>query len=344
MGMLIALASQGLIPLSAALPILYGDNIGTCVTSLISSIGASRNAKRAATMHLTFNVIGTILFMLVLGKPITMAVQYLDPNDAARQIANAQTMFNVINVLILLPFSKYIVKIVLKLMPITEEESEASVKTKYLDERILQTPSIALGNTVKEVLRMGEKANYALESSIDSLLNKSIDSVRKTEKHEETVNILQKEILNYLLKLSKSSVNDEERNKVDLLFNTVNDIERVSDHAENISELSRIAIEKDLEFSQNAIEEMTNIYNKAQENFKASLDCLAKNNKQGVSEIYKVEDEVDALNKLYKKRHMERLNKGKCTIDSGVLFLDLLTNLERVSDHACNIANQVEAN
>lgn len=344
MGMLIVLASQGLIPLSAALPILYGDNIGTCVTSLISSIGASRNAKRAATMHLTFNVIGTILFMLVLGKPISMVVKYLDPNDVARQIANAHTMFNVVNVLILLPFAKYIVKIVLKMMPITEEESEASVTTKYLDERILQTPSIALGNTVKEVIRMGEKANKALEASMDSLLNKSMESVEKTERHEEIVNILQKDILNYLLKLSKAPLNDEERGKVDLLFNTVNDIERVSDHADNISELSKVAIEKDLEFSQNAIEEITNIYTKAGENFKTALKCLEENNKENVSEIYKIEDEVDALEKLYKKTHMERLNKGKCTIDSGVLFLDLLTNLERVSDHACNIANQVELN
>ena len=123
MGMLIALASQGLIPINAALPILYGDNIGTCVTSLLSSIGASKNAKRAATMHLTFNVIGTIIFMLVLGKPISMFVQYLDPNDASRQIANAHTIFNVINVLVLLPFSKYIVKLVLKMMPITKEEN-----------------------------------------------------------------------------------------------------------------------------------------------------------------------------------------------------------------------------
>ena len=344
MGMLIALASQGLIPINAALPILYGDNIGTCVTSLLSSIGASKNAKRAATMHLTFNVIGTIIFMLVLGKPISMFVQYLDPNDASRQIANAHTIFNVINVLILLPFSKYIVKLVLKMMPITEEESDASVRTKYLDERILQTPSIALGNTVKEVIRMGEKANSALEASMDSLLNKSIESVEKTVKYEETVNILQKDILSYLLKLSKSPLNDEERNKVDLLFNTVNDIERVSDHAENISELSRIAIEKDLKFSQSAIEEMKNIYTKSQENFKSALKYLEEDNKEMVSEVYKIEDEVDALEKLYKKTHMERLNKGICTIDSGVLFLDLLTNLERVSDHSCNIAKQVEIN
>ena len=344
MGMLIALASQGLIPLSSALPILYGDNIGTCVTSLLSSIGASRNAKRAATMHLTFNVIGTLIFVLILNYPISALVKWLDPTDAARQIANAHTIFNVVNVLILLPFAKYIVKIVLKIMPITEEESEATAATKYLDERIIQTPSIALGNTVKEVSRMGQKANKALEYSMNSLINKSMTDVEKTVKYEEHVNLLQKEILNYLLKLSKSPLNDEERNKVDLLFNTVNDIERVSDHAENISELSRLAIEKDLQFSDTALEEMNNIYSKAKENFNIALKGLENYDKSIISKVYEIEDEVDALDKLYRKKHIERLNNGKCTIDSGVLFLDLLTNLERISDHSCNIANNVETN
>lgn len=344
MGMLIALASQGLIPLSSALPILYGDNIGTCVTSLLSSIGASRNAKRAATMHLTFNVIGTLIFVLILNYPISALVKWLDPTDAARQIANAHTIFNVVNVLILLPFAKYIVKIVLKIMPITEEESEATAATKYLDERIIQTPSIALGNTVKEVSRMGQKANKALEYSMNSLINKSMTDVEKTEKYEEHVNLLQKEILNYLLKLSKSPLNDEERNKVDLLFNTVNDIERVSDHAENISELSRLAIEKDLQFSDTALEEMNNIYSKAKENFNVALKGLENYDKSIISKVYEIEDEVDALDKLYRKKHIERLNNGKCTIDSGVLFLDLLTNLERISDHSCNIANNIETN
>ena len=344
MGMLIALASQGLIPLSSALPILYGDNIGTCVTSLLSSIGASRNAKRAATMHLTFNVIGTLIFVLILNYPISALVKWLDPTDAARQIANAHTIFNVVNVLILLPFAKYIVKIVLKIMPITEEESEATAATKYLDERIIQTPSIALGNTVKEVSRMGQKANKALEYSMNSLINKSMTDVEKTEKYEEHVNMLQKEILNYLLKLSKSPLNDEERNKVDLLFNTVNDIERVSDHAENISELSRLAIEKDLQFSDTALEEMNNIYSKAKENFNIALKGLESYDKSIISKVYEIEDEVDALDKLYRKKHIERLNNGKCTIDSGVLFLDLLTNLERISDHSCNIVNNIETN
>lgn len=344
MGMLIALASQGLIPLSSALPILYGDNIGTCVTSLLSSIGASRNAKRAATMHLTFNVIGTLIFVLILNYPISALVKWLDPTDAARQIANAHTIFNVVNVLILLPFAKYIVKIVLKIMPITEEESEVTAATKYLDERIIQTPSIALGNTVKEVSRMGQKANKALEYSMNSLINKSMTDVEKTEKYEEHVNMLQKEILNYLLKLSKSPLNDEERNKVDLLFNTVNDIERVSDHAENISELSRLAIEKDLQFSDTALEEMNNIYSKAKENFNIALKGLESYDKSIISKVYEIEDEVDALDKLYRKKHIERLNNGKCTIDSGVLFLDLLTNLERISDHSCNIVNNIETN
>lgn len=344
MGMLIALASQGLIPLSSALPILYGDNIGTCVTSLLSSIGASRNAKRAATMHLTFNVIGTLIFVLILNYPISALVKWLDPTDAARQIANAHTIFNVVNVLILLPFAKYIVKIVLKIMPITEEESEATAATKYLDERIIQTPSIALGNTVKEVSRMGQKANKALEYSMNSLINKSMTDVEKTVKYEEHVNLLQKEILNYLLKLSKSPLNDEERNKVDLLFNTVNDIERVSDHAENISELSRLAIEKDLQFSDTALEEMNNIYSKAKENFNVALKGLENYDKSIISKVYEIEDEVDALDKLYRKKHIERLNNGKCTIDSGVLFLDLLTNLERISDHSCNIVNNIETN
>ena len=342
MGMLIALASEGLIPLSAALPILYGDNIGTCVTSLISSIGASKNAKRAATMHLTFNVIGTLIFVLVLNYPITKLVTWLDPNDAARQIANAHSIFNVVNVLVLLPFAKYIVKLVLKLIPITEEEHDETSSTKYLDERILQTPSIAVGNIVKEVIRMGQKADKALEYSMKALNNKSISDVEKTVKYEETVNNLQKEILNYLLKLSKLPLNNDERFTVDLLFNTVNDIERVSDHAENISELASLTIEKDLTFSSTAKEEMENIYEKVSKNFKLSLKCLEDKNQELVKDIYKIEEEVDSLEKLYKKKHMERLNNGSCTIDSGVIFLDLLTNLERISDHSCNIGNQVE--
>ena len=344
MGMLIALASQGLIPITAALPILYGENIGTCVTSLISSIGASRNARRAAIMHLTFNVLGSMIFMFILSKPIVAIVTAIDPTDAARQIANAHTLFNILNVIVLLPFNKLIVKLALKLVPETKGEQDDDKVVKYIDDRMIETPSIALANIVKETLRMGEKSKESLNAAMDGIVDKSKEKIELSFKREKLINELQKSILNYLLKLSKASLNEDSRETVDALFNTVNDIERVSDHAENISELSSIVIEKDLSFSENAIEEMKNIYSKSQENFKKALKCLEENDKNMINIIYKLEDEVDALDKLYRKLHIERLNNGKCTIDSGVVFLDLLTNLERVSDHSCNIANRVESN
>lgn len=341
MGMLIALASEGLLPLSSALPILYGDNIGTCVTSLLSSIGASRNAKRAAIMHLSFNVIGTIIFMLILNKPITQLVSRIDPTDTARQIANAHTLFNVLNVIILLPFSRYIVKLALLLVPEKIDENENISNTKFLDERMLETPSVALGNTIKDILRMGDKACIALDSSLKGFINKSSDDIKTTFETEKIVNKLQKDILNYLLKLSKSPLNDDERFTTDLLFHTVNDIERVSDHAENIAELAQNAIELNLVFSKDALYEISEVYEKAMSNFKNSLIALDKHDLNLARKILEVEKEVNLLEKSFRKSHMDRLNLNLCTIDSGVLYFDLLSNLERISDHASNIAQQV---
>ncbi|MCC0629278.1 MULTISPECIES: Na/Pi cotransporter family protein [unclassified Clostridioides] len=341
MGMLIALASQGILPLSSALPILYGDNIGTCVTSLISSVGASRNARRAAVMHLSFNIIGTIIFMLVLNKPISAIVTHFDPTDTARQIANAHTLFNLTNVIILLPFSKYIVKLANKLIPIKETESEIVNNTKYLDERMFSTPSIALGNTVQEVVRMGHKATNSLEYSIAGFLNKSNEDINKAFESEKVVNKLQKDILNYLLKLSKEPLRDDERFRTDLLFNTVNDIERVSDHAENIAELAMNVKEMNISFSDSAIREIYEIYNKTITNFKDALIVLDVKDFELANKVLEVENEVNYLEKTFRNSHMIRLNNGNCTIDAGVLYLDLLTNLERISDHSTNIVKQV---
>ncbi|KPI54014.1 sodium-dependent phosphate transporter [Clostridioides difficile] len=341
MGMLIALASQGILPLSSALPILYGDNIGTCVTSLLSSVGASRNARRAAVMHLSFNVIGTIIFMLVLNKPISAIVAHFDPTDTARQIANAHTLFNLTNVIILLPFSKYIVKLANKLIPIKETESEIINNTKYLDERMFSTPSIALGNTVQEVVRMGHKATNSLEHSIAGFLNKNTEDINKAFESEKVVNKLQKDILNYLLKLSKEPLRDDERFRTDLLFNTVNDIERVSDHAENIAELAMSVKEMNIIFSDNAIREIYEIYNKTVTNFKDALIVLDVKDFELANKVLEVENEVNYLEKTFRNSHMIRLNNGSCTIDAGVLYLDLLTNLERISDHSTNIVKQV---
>lgn len=340
MGMLLALASQGLLPLAAALPILYGDNIGTCVTSLLSSIGASKNARRAAIMHLSFNVIGTILFMLLLNRPIMALVTSLDPNDISRQIANSHTLFNLINVIIQLPFAGLLVKLSMKILPIKEDENE-SKPTKYLDDRMIETPEIALGNTVKEVLRMGKKAKEALETSMDSLFEKSNEKVNKTFETEKLINQLQKDLLNYLLKLSKAPLSETAREVVDELFNTVNDIERIGDHAENIAELAQGAIEKDVKLSEKGVEELRDLYNKVISTYKYSLEAMKNGDIDLAYRVIKMEEQVDLMEKSCRSNHMHRLNNNLCSVDSGVIFLDLISNLERVSDHSVNIAQQV---
>lgn len=342
MGMLIALASQGLVPITAALPILYGDNIGTCVTSLISSLGASRNAKRAAVMHLSFNVIGTLLFMLILNKPIVAVVQYLDPANTARQIANAHTLFNLINVIILLPFSKYIVKLAERLVPIKEEEIELATAntTKYIDERMFETPSIALGNTVQEVVRMGEKARKSFTYAMEGLMTRDSKAIDKAFNYEKTVNTLHKSILDYLLKLSNTNINSDERIKADLLFHVVNDLERISDHAENIAEIDRLAVDGETKFSDIAKNEINEISDLLLKNINSAIEYIDTKNHDLYDEIEKTEEEVNMLVKQYRNEHMKRLSNGVCTVDSGILFLDLLTNFERISDHCSNIAEK----
>ena len=342
MGMLVVLASQGLVPLSSALPILYGQNIGTCVTSLISSIGANKNAKRAALKHLCFNVIGTLLFMFILNKPITMIVTRLDPTDISRQIANSHTLFNLINVVLLLPFSKYIVKLAMLIIPDKgQEEDNENRVIKYLDERMLETPSIAFGNTIKEVLRMGKNSKKSLVFSMDGLLKKSQENVNMTFEKEKIVNEQQRKILDYLIKLSNKTLDDKMRFSLDLLFHTVNDIERVGDLSENIAELAQWFINGNIELSDSAKDEIVEIYNKVLECYNLSLNAMKENNTSVAKNVLKLESEVDMLEKAYKNKHMERINYNSCGIDAGIIYLDLLTNLERISDHCASIAKRV---
>ena len=344
MGMLIALASQGLIPITAALPILYGENIGTCVTSLISSIGASRNARRAAIMHLTFNVLVSMIFMFILSKPIVAIVTAIDPTDAARQIANAHTLFNILNVIVLLPFNKLIVKLALKLVPETKSEQDDDDKVvKYIDDRMIETPSIALANIVKETLRMGEKSKESLNAAMDGIVDKSKEKIELSFKREKLINELQKSILNYLLKLSKASLNEDSRETVDALFNTVNDIERIGDHAENIAELAKDIVDLEISFSDVGIGELKDMYNKVVSTYTYALEAMRTSNVELACKVIKMEEQVDMMEKSCRANHMNRLNSSSCSIESGVIYLDIISNLERVSDHAVNIAQQVIA-
>ncbi|MCI6669005.1 MAG: Na/Pi cotransporter family protein, partial [Romboutsia timonensis] len=343
MGMLVVLASQGLIPLNSALPILYGQNIGTCVTSLLSSIGASISARRAALIHLIFNVLGTIIFLIFLNGIVVKSVLYFDPDNVARQIANVHTIFNIASTLILLPFNGIIIKLATKLVPDTHIEDDDVKVVKFIDDRMIETPSIALVNVEKETLRMGEKSKESLDSAMKGILEKSENDLASTLKKEVLINSLQKTILDYLLKLSMAPLKEESREVIDSLFNTVNDIERVGDHAENLAELAQSSITNDVVFSDNAKSELVDMYNKVVSTYSYALESMRNSDVDLACKVIKMEEQVDIMEKSCRANHMRRLNNNMCSIDNGIIYLEILTNLERVSDHAVNIAQQVIA-
>ena len=343
MGMLVVLASQGLVPLSSALPILYGQNIGTCVTSLISSIGANKNAKRAAMIHLIFNILGTIIFLILLNGIVVKFVVSLDPGNVARQIANVHTIFNIVSTILLLPCNKLIVKLAMRIVPDKEDEIEEdeSRVIKYIDDRMIQTPPIALASTIKEVARMGEKARDSVDYAMEGILESSSEGIERCFKQEKSINQLQKTILNYLLKLSKAPLSEEDRETVDTLFNTVNDIERIGDHAENLAEIAQSAIDGQVSFSEQGQNEISDMYNKVISSYTYALEAMVTSDVHLACKVIKMEEQVDIMEESCRVNHMRRLNNNLCSIDNGIIYLEILSNLERISDHAANIAEKV---
>lgn len=343
MGMLVVLASQGLVPLSSALPILYGQNIGTCVTSLISSIGANKNAKRAAMIHLIFNILGTIIFLILLNGIVVKFVVSLDPGNVARQIANVHTIFNIVSTILLLPCNKLIVKLAMRIVPDKEDELEEdeSRVIKYIDDRMIQTPPIALASTIKEVARMGEKARDSVDYAMEGILEASSEGIERCFKQEKSINQLQKTILNYLLKLSKAPLSEEDRETVDTLFNTVNDIERIGDHAENLAEIAQSAIDGQVYFSEQGQNEISNMYNKVIASYSYALEAMVTSDVNLACKVIKMEEQVDIMEESCRVNHMRRLNNNLCSIDNGIIYFEILANLERISDHAANIAEKV---
>lgn len=343
MGMLVVLASQGLVPLSSALPILYGQNIGTCVTSLISSIGANKNAKRAAMIHLIFNILGTIIFLILLNGIVVKFVVSLDPGNVARQIANVHTIFNIVSTILLLPCNKLIVKLAMRIVPDKEDELEEdeSRVIKYIDDRMIQTPPIALASTIKEVARMGEKARDSVDYAMEGILEASSEVIERCFKQEKSINQLQKTILNYLLKLSKAPLSEEDRETVDTLFNTVNDIERIGDHAENLAEIAQSAIDGQVYFSEQGQNEISDMYNKVIASYSYALEAMVTSDVNLACKVIKMEEQVDIMEESCRVNHMRRLNNNLCSIDNGIIYFEILANLERISDHAANIAEKV---
>ncbi len=336
-GLLQALASSGLISLDIAFPILFGDNIGTTTTALISSVGANKTAKRAAIIHFLFNLIGTIIFILILRAPIESIVLRVSPNQVQRQIANAHTLFNMINTIILFPFASLLVKAAEKLVPGKDKKTEEA-GLKYLDARIMETPSIALGQVVKEVYRMANITEDNLKASYLAFIKKDEKFTQEVFSNEKIINQLETDIVQYLVKLSNKPLTENQHIKVNALINMVNDIERVGDHAENIAELAQVAIENNLPFSDIAMTELENIFNKTYQAFKTASESFYEVDYEKAKGVLKLEEEVDKLEEEYRDNHIKRLNNMQCSPYSGVIFLDLLSNLERISDHSSNIS------
>lgn len=339
MGILVALAAEGMIPLGSALYILYGDNIGTCTTALIASIGSSTNARRVGVIHLTFNILGTIIFSLILGPIIARVVTSIDPGSVARQIANAHSLFNIINVIILFPFGGLLLKLSTILVP--ERAVPVPTQATHLDPRVLRTPFVATQNAVKEMSLMASLSKDALDASVCAMIRQDKDGVMHTIDKEQRINLMEKEIFRYLVDLSKTPINANDRQMIDSLFHTINDIERIGDHAENISELATAFIDNELKFDEPSL---ATVY-KAHERIMTALNLVIESIREGdlekARQVIAIEKEFDSFELSSRQNIIRRMNNAETSIDSGLLLLDLLSNLERVSDHLKNIAHVV---
>ncbi|MBN2286798.1 MAG: Na/Pi cotransporter family protein [Tissierellales bacterium] len=335
----VAGAGSGLMTIEMAYPILFGENIGTCVTAMISSVGASKTAKRAALMHLIFNIIGTLLFMIFLRIPVQYLVTILSPDNIERQIANAHTLFNIISVILLFPFASKIVKISEKL--IKGEDVEKEGELKYVDKRLMATPSIALVQVSREILRMAKLVEQQIIDAQFALLNNDEEMVYSVFAKEKNVNIMEKKLLDYMVDLTKLSLTAEQRDKITTLMNNINDIERIGDHADNIAELALDNITNNVTFSGQAKDELNEMIELVHESYKLSLLTYKTTDTEIGMKVFEKEKLINAMEKTLRKNHMDRLNAGACMTQSGIIFLDAISNLERIGDHSINIAEAI---
>jgi len=338
-GLLLAVAGSGLITVEMAFAIIFGQNIGTCVTAMISSIGANKTARRAAVMHLLFNLIGTAIFLIVLRKPVESLVFMITPTGIERQIANAHTLFNVINVAIMYPFANQIVKASKRI--IRGEDLPKEGQLKYIDNRLIATPSIALTQASKEVLSMGKLVEKQFVTAEDALLNGDESLALEVFEMEKRINDLNRGILEFLVKVNKASLTNAEKDIVSTIMNVINDIERVGDHADNIGELAIYNVENEVGFSEKAKSELKEMFDLAHDMYKTSLLSFKTANYEIGLEVLKKENLLNKMEKEHRSNHIDRLNENICLPQSGIIFLDCISNLERIGDHSTNIAQLI---
>ncbi|MCI8355837.1 MAG: Na/Pi cotransporter family protein [Lachnospiraceae bacterium] len=342
-GILQALSVTGAVSYSTAIPIILGANIGACATSLISSVGANRNGRRAALIHLYFNLIKTITFMLVF-YTINAVVDFafMGQPASALGIAVIHTAFNVVSVILIFPVSAVLEKLVILTIPISEEEQKEDRQDKnelqLLDARFLGTPSFALEVCKSVAATMVDISREALFIAIDMLDHYDEESAKKVIELENIVDHYDDEIGSYLVKLSSRHLTERDSQQLSVLLHSIGDFERISDHAINIMESAREMSEKSLSFSRKAQEELSIYTGAIRDIVNTSVKVFQEEDLSLAAMIEPMEEVIDYLSVEVKKRHMKRLRKGKCTIEMGFVLSDITTNYERVSDHCSNIA------
>lgn len=341
-GILQALCATGAVHYSAALPIIMGQNIGTCVTAMISSVGANKNARRAALVHLYFNLIGTIIFMAAFYMINAFVhFSFLETTAGAAGIAVIHTVFNIVATVLLLPFTKLLEKLAYLTIREDESDKENAMEVddfKVLDVRFLDSPSFAIGQCKSLTIKMAELSKKALFTAMDLLNEYDEEKVAKVEKYETRVDRYEDEIGSYLLKLSTKNILEKDSHTLSMLLHLIGDFERISDHAVNIMEAAKEMHEKDLRFSENAVEELKVFTRAVKDIVNISLQVFEDEDEELAKAVEPLEEVIDHLNEKLKKRHIERLREGTCTIELGFIFSDIKGNYERVADHCSNVA------
>lgn len=341
-GILQGLYAENLISLEAALPVLFGDNIGTTITAVLAAIGASVIAKRAAAVHVLFNVMGTVIFLILLA-PFTQfmiwvtELLHLEPK---MQIAFAHGTFNITNTLIQLPFIGLWAYLVTRLLP--EHEKKAEKVALYLDETLIEeSPAIAIGQAKKEVIHMGNLSLDGLKASLSYLKTNNPNDAELAKILEKNINLLDEEITKYLVKIFPHSITPQDSNELQAMLNLVCDIERIGDHSENIIEQINFMLERNITLSDIARNEVYEMFELTIKSVALSIEALDKGDLSKARRVYELEDEIDEMERYLRKQHIHRLNQLECNAKAGLTYTDLLSNLERIGDHAHNIAEMM---
>ena len=341
-GLLQTLFGQGAMTLDAALPVLFGDNIGTTITAVLAAIGASVTAKRAALVHVIFNVVGAVVVLILL-VPFTALVEWFQATlnlNPAMTIAFAHGIFNISNAALQLPFVAVLAWIVIKAIP--GDDKAIAHTPEHLDNRFIeQSPSIAIGQAKKEVLRMADLAGEGLEEVIAYFNTKKDKHRDMVIQYESAINSLDESISEYMTKISTHSLTPNDSKTHSVLLNTVRDLERVGDHMENIMELIDYQRENKVVFSEDAISDIEEMFTLTLSTLRQAIHALDTDNIEEAKEVAKKEDDIDRMERVLRKKHIMRVNNRECTGTAGIVFTDMVSNLERVGDHAVNIAETV---